>query len=207
MPLDSPGAVLRLEVRPAQGARHAGPDQVETRLREARNLLEGRVPPPIWTPEAGGGVTGRIRLASAVEAFPLLHGLRTELRKDPGPVPLDIAAGLGAGGELDGHSRAVDAFQALKRKRRQWTQAITGNPDSDVVLAALCRTIDTLIGGWTDAQWQAVYRRDHGKTLQQIGEDLGIAYQNVSKRLIAARYALYQDVLGAASLVFSRRSV
>jgi len=62
MPLDSPGAVLRLEVRPAPGARLASPDQVDARLREARRLLEGRIPAPSWTPEAGDGVNGRIRL-------------------------------------------------------------------------------------------------------------------------------------------------
>jgi hypothetical protein len=61
-----------------------------------------------------------------------------------------------------------------------------------------------MICGWTDAQWQAVHRRDRDRTLEQIGEELGIAYQNVSKRLIAARYSLYREVLGAAALVFSR---
>ena len=40
--------------------------------------------------------------------------------------------------------------------------------------------------------------------MQEIGGELGIAYQNVSKRLIAARYGLYRDVLGAASIVFTR---
>jgi hypothetical protein len=43
--------------------------------------------------------------------------------------------------------------------------------------------------------------------LQQIGADLGIAYQNVSKRLIAAKYSLVQDLENAASLLFSQSSL
>lgn len=205
MPLEPPGAVLRLEVRPAQGARHVTSGETDARLLEARRLLDTSVPLSSWTPEVAPGLKGRIRLGNAVEAFTLLHGLRTALRADPSPVPLDLVAGLGAGDESEGLRRATEALRAVEGKRRRRTRAVTGDADSDVVLAALCRTIDSLIGGWTDAQWQAVHRRDRGKTLQQIGEELGIAYQNVSKRLIAARYSLYQDVLGAASLVFSRR--
>jgi len=205
MPLESPGAVLRLEVRPALGARHASPEAIDARLHEARRLLESSVPGASWISEPPPGVRGRIRLGSAAEAFPLLHALRTVLRADPVSVPVELVAGIGAGNEVEAVRRATEALKALGRKRRQYTRAVTGDPDSDVVLAALCRTIDALVGGWTDAQWQAVHRRDGGKTLQQIGEELRIAYQNVSKRLIAARYSLYQDVLGAASLVFSRR--
>jgi hypothetical protein len=147
MPLESPGAVLRLEVRPAQGARNASTAQIDARLEEAKRLLGASVPGPSWIPESGPGVRGRVRLGSAVEAFSLLHGLRTALRADPSPVRLDLVAGLGAGDETEGLRRAGDAFRALERKRRQRTRAFTGDPDSDVVLAALCRTIDTLIGG------------------------------------------------------------
>jgi hypothetical protein len=206
MSLESPGAVLRLEVRPVVGARPASSDQIDARLAEAKRLLETGVAPGRWEPEAPPGVRGRIRFERAADAFPMLHDLRSALRADPSPVALDLVAGLGAGDEAEGLRRSADAVRALGQKRRQLTRAVTGDTDADVVLSALCRMLDNLIGGWTDAQWQAVHRRDRGLTLQQIGEELGIAYQNVSKRLIAARYSLYQDVLGAASLVFSKNT-
>jgi hypothetical protein len=115
-----------------------------------------------------------------------------------------VVAGLGRGDEVEGARLAADAFRSLGRKGRTLTRALTANPDSNAVLGALCRTLDSLLVGWTDAQWQAIHRRDRGRTLQEIGEELGIAYQNVSKRLIAARYSLYRDVLEAAGLVFQR---
>jgi hypothetical protein len=114
-----------------------------------------------------------------------------------------VGAGLGLGDEIDGGRLAREAFRALGRRGRILTRAATPNPDANVVLAALCRTIDALHAGWTRAQWQAIQRRDGGRTLQEIGTELGIAYQNVSKRLIAAQYSLYQEVLGAAGLVFT----
>jgi hypothetical protein len=75
------------------------------------------------------------------------------------------------------------------------------------VLSAFCRALDALERGWTGAQWEAIYRRDRNVTLQQIGDELGIAYQNVSKRLIAANYPLHKELLDAASLVFSQAPV
>ena len=204
MSFDSPGAVLRLEVRPAGGARSARSDEIELGLARTRQLLETPAPGRSWTADAGPGVSGTVRLVDAADAFPLLHRWRTEIRSDPSRAPLHLVAGLGAGNPVDGSRRAVEAFRALNRKRSLLTEARIGEPDGDVVLGALCRTLDAWLGGWTRAQWQAVHRRDQGRTLQEIGQELGIAYQNVSKRLIAARYSLYREVLEAAGLVFSK---
>ncbi|MCA9752271.1 MAG: hypothetical protein KC591_08785 [Gemmatimonadetes bacterium] len=117
---------------------------------------------------------------------------------------MHLAVGFGIGDELVAARLAGEAFRGLGRKGRFLTRALTPDPDSNVVLGALTRTLDTLLKGWTDAQWEAISHRDRGRTLQQIGSELGIAYQNVSKRLIAARYGLYREVLEAASLVFVR---
>jgi len=143
---------------------------------DARALLEARG--PAWTPATGPGLSGTLWLADA--------------------------AGLGIGDDLSGARMASEAYRLLGRRGRNLTRVVTADPHANLVLGALCRTIDTLVHGWTDAQWQAIHRRDRGRTLQEIGEELGIAYQNVSKRLIAAHYSLYRDVLEAASLVFSR---
>ena len=40
MPLDTPGAILRLEVRPARGARPAQSDEIGSRFAVAKRLLE-----------------------------------------------------------------------------------------------------------------------------------------------------------------------
>ena len=175
-------------------------------LSSARLQLEMPDPSRSWTPASAAGVSGQLVFANAADAFPFLHRLRTELCGDPAKPRVRVAVGLGLGNEIDGTRLAREAFRALGRRGRILTRALTPDSNANIVLGALCRTIDSLHGHWTRAQWQAVQRRDGGRTLQEIGQELGIAYQNVSKRLIAARYSLYQDVLAAASLVFSHAS-
>ena len=199
-PTPGPSAVLLLEVRGTPGRTDAPPEV----LGPARALLEGRG--EAWSPASGPGLSGSLALADAAEAFRVLHGLRTELRAEPSLPSLWIAAGIGRGDDLVGPRLAGEAFRSLGKRGKHLTRARTGDEEFDVVLDALCRTLDTTMRGWTAAQWQAIHRRDRGRTLFEVGDDLGIAYQNVSKRLIAARYSLYQEVLGAASLLFSRRS-
>ena len=197
---DARGAVMLLEVRVDAG----GLDEaVQQSLGEARLLLETPDPGRVWSAAAGPGVSGSLVLGNAVDAFPFLHRLRTELCADPAKPRVRVVAGMGLGDELEGTRLAREAFRALGRRGRHFTRAMTPDPLSNTVLAALCRTLDALHGGWTRAQWQAIQRRDGGRTLQEIGRELGIAYQNVSKRLIAARYSLYGEVLEAAALVFT----
>lgn len=205
MSYENPGAVMLLEVRVPKGvaADESAAAVVGEALARGRMILETPGQGRVWTPASGPGVSGSLVLADAGEALRVLHRLRTELRADPARPKLTVAAGIGRGGEVEGTRLAGEAFRGLGKRGRIRTRAIKGEPRSDQVLAALCRTLDTLHTGWTAAQWQAVHRRDAGGTLQQIGEELGIAYQNVSKRLIAARYDLYCDVLNAAGLVLA----
>ena len=199
---DPRGAVMLLEVR-VDGA---GRDEavIQQALGEARVLLEVPDPGRTWMPASSAGVSGRLILRNAADAFPYLHRLRTELCADPAKPRVRVAAALGLGEENEGTNLAREAYKALGRRGRHYTRAMTPDPLANTVLAALCRTLDALHGGWTRAQWQAIYRRDSGRTLQEIGRELSIAYQNVSKRLIAARYSLYGEVLEAASLVFTQ---
>jgi hypothetical protein len=201
--MDRRGAVLLIEVRPARSSRSFPPDAVEARLAEAMLVLEAPGS-GAWSPSGGGSHSGTVTVTDPAEVFPLLHRLRTELRSDPRRPAVAIAAGIGLGNEMEGARLAAEAFRSIGRKKRRYTRCLTPNAEANLVLGALCRTIDSLVGGWTDAQWQAIHRRDAGKTLQQIGQELGIAYQNVSKRLIAAQYALYQENLEAAGLVFAK---
>lgn len=204
MPLDAAGAVVLFEIRPTRRAAGADPAALESVFAQARLLLEAPGPGNVWSRAGGPGVSGSLSVQDPGEAFQVLHRLRTELRADPERPPMHVVAGLGRGEEMEAARLATEAFRSAGRKGRMLTRALTASPDSNAVLGALCRMMDSLIAGWTDAQWQAIHRRDRGRTLQQIGEELGIAYQNVSKRLIAAQYSLYREVLDAASLVFRR---
>lgn len=202
MPLETVGAVVLIEVRP-RSPEPTSAGALDAVLAQARLLLEAPVPGRTWSSAGGPGVSGSMSFADPGQAFALLHELRTELRASPTRPPVHVAAGLGRGDEMEAARLAGEAFRSLGRRRRVLTRALTFDPDTNVVLGALCRTIDSLVVDWTKAQWQAIHRRDRGRTLQQIGEELGIAYQNVSKRLIAARYSLYREVLEAARLVFA----
>lgn len=196
------GAVMLLEVRVDGAGRDE--DSVREATARAKLLLEAPDPARAWTPAVSAGVSGKLRFMHAADALPFLHRFRTELCADPAKPRVKVGAGLGLGDEIEGGRMALEAFRGLGRRGRVLTRALTPEPDANIVLAALCRTVDALHTGWTRAQWQAIHRRDGGKTLQEIGNDLGIAYQNVSKRLIAAQYSLYQEVLAAAGLVFSK---
>lgn len=200
---EAPGAVMLLEirVRPPDAAQRAA--AVEESLARVRLVLEAPAPGTRWSPASGPGVSGSIAFAEEGDALPFLHRIRTEVRADPDWPRLDVVAGVGRGGEVDGTRLAGDAFRALGKRGKYRTRVLTADAGANVVLAALCRTLDSLHTGWTRAQWQAVHRRDSGRTLQEIGRELGIAYQNVSKRLIAAQYSLYGEVLDAAGHVFA----
>jgi hypothetical protein len=199
--MESPGAILRVEVR---GTGSSAPPSDPEALSLVRSVLEASAPEGLWSPVPGDAVSLTCVLENPAEALPLLHRLRTELCSDPKRPRVHLAAGLARGKGPEASRFASQALSSLPRKKRRLTRCHTGDKDADAVLEALCRTLDALLTDWTRAQWQAIHRRDRGSTLQQIGHELGIANQNVSKRLIAARYLLYQDVLAAASLVFSK---
>jgi hypothetical protein len=206
MPLPSAGAVLLLEIRPDPRARMFASADVDAHLAEVLVLLEAEEPGRSWTRAAGAPYAGRMTIDDAARAFPLLYELRTRVRSDPKKPPLIVAAGLGRGDDLSADRLATEAFRSLAKGRHSWTAAMTPDARSSRVLFALCRTIDSIERGWTAAQWEAIFRRDRGVTLLQIAQELGIAYQNVSKRLIAAKYALHREIIDAASLMFSSPS-
>jgi hypothetical protein len=203
MSLTNAGAVLLLEVRPDARARGIDAQQLEARLAEVRLLLESPQPGLTWTFAGGIAFGGRLTVENCASALPFVYRLRTELRKDPAKPPLVVLAGLGRGEELVADRLASEAFRCLSKRKHAWTCAMTPEENECRVLSAFCRALDTFERGWTDAQWEAIYRRDQDITLQEIGDELGIAYQNVSKRLIAANYSLHKELLEAACLVFS----
>jgi hypothetical protein len=206
MSFDSPGAVVLLELKLMPTARPPEPSSVEQLVKEARIALETLGEGATWTPAAGPLLSGRVTLRDPAGVFPLLHGLRTQLRAVPKRPKGYWIAGIGGGHEMEASRLAGDAFRSLARERYRTTRVLTPDASTNVILDAVCRVLDDFLREWTAAQWQAIHQRDRGRTLQQIGADLGIAYQNVSKRLIAAKYSLYRDLENAASLLFSQDS-
>jgi hypothetical protein len=203
MPSEAPGAVLRIEARISGRSKNVPPEVVERALGDARRLLETPAPGRTFSAQQVGH-GGTLVVHAAAEAFAVLHALRTELRRDPSLPAIVLVAGIGAGDRAEGGRLAGESLRTVAHKRNRLTHALTRDAHANKVLSALCRTIDSLIAGWTEAQWQAIHRRDGGRTLQQIGEELGIAYQNVSKRLLAAQYPLYREVLEVCGLVLAR---
>lgn len=204
MALANAGAVLFLEIRADPRARSFSTSEIDARLDEARALLESAEPGrSTWTPAGGGTLAGRMGLDDSEAAFPFVVRMRTILRESPKKAPLVVLAGLGHGEDSQADRLAGEAFRALGARRHAWTSAMTPSEGANRVLAVLCRAIDALERGWTASQWEAIVRRDRGVTLQSIGDELGIAYQNVSKRLIAAQYSLHGELLDAANFVFS----
>ncbi len=204
MALANAGAVILLEVRADPRARLTAPPDLSAHHSAAREFLESAEPGrSTWTPAGGASFAGRLALDDAASAFPLVVRLRAALRADPAGVPVVVLAGLGRGDELDADRLASEAFRAVASQRGAWTCAITPDESHSRVLSALCRAIDSIERGWTRAQWEAIFHRGRDVTLKRIADDLGITYQSVSKRLVAAQSSLHREILEAASLVFS----
>ena len=76
--------------------------------------------------------------------------------------------------------------QKLKGKRR--TTIVTGEPSLDGTLDSILMYQDLLEERWTRAQREALRWRIPLSTYEEIGRKLGVAYQNVQKRLKAANW-------------------
>ncbi|MDD5556860.1 MAG: SatD family protein [bacterium] len=84
--------------------------------------------------------------------------------------------------------RGIDA---LKESRFRRTKLLTQSEDIDEVADLILSYQDMILSSWTPAQWQAILMRDQGLILKHIGRGLGVAYQNIQKRLKAANWEYY----------------
>ena len=82
----------------------------------------------------------------------------------------------------------INLFQNHKSKGKRRTQIITGDEDFDDNLNMVLTYQDMLEGRWTRPQWEAIRWRMVLSTYEEIGKRLGIAYQNVQKRIKAANW-------------------
>ena len=86
-------------------------------------------------------------------------------------------------------SRAgINFFRDQKFKGKRRTKIITGDTALDETLDAILMYQDLLEEKWTRAQWEAIRWRLMLPTYEEIANKLGVAYQNVQKRLKAANW-------------------
>ena len=86
-------------------------------------------------------------------------------------------------------SRAgINFFRDQKFKGKRRTKIVTGDTTLDETLDIILMYQDLLEEKWTRAQWEAIRWRLMLPTYEGIANKLGVAYQNVQKRLKAANW-------------------
>jgi len=86
-------------------------------------------------------------------------------------------------------SRAgINFFRDQKFKGKRRTKIVTGDTTLDETLDIILMYQDLLEEKWTRAQWEAIRWRLMLPTYEEIANKLGVAYQNVQKRLKAANW-------------------
>src|SRR4030066_1565063 len=82
----------------------------------------------------------------------------------------------------------INFFRNQKFRGRRRTQIVTGDRALDETLDLILMYQDLLEEKWTRAQWEAIRWRLVLPTYEEIANKLGVAYQNVQKRLKAANW-------------------
>ncbi|MCX6355281.1 MAG: SatD family protein [Candidatus Aureabacteria bacterium] len=82
-------------------------------------------------------------------------------------------------------------IDALKKSKSRTTKLLIQAEDINEGIDLILNYQDMILSSWTPAQWQAILMRDRGLSLKHIGRKLGVAYQNVQKRLKAANWECY----------------
>jgi hypothetical protein len=82
----------------------------------------------------------------------------------------------------------INFFRDHKYKGKRRTKIVTGDIHLDETLDMIFMYQDFLEERWTRAQWEAIRWRLMLPTYEEIAKKIGIAYQNVQKRLKAANW-------------------
>jgi hypothetical protein len=148
-------------------------------------------------------------IASVGSAFQILVFLRSKLALSPLPIAPQLRAGIGVGSvlvsggrsswEQDGPAFVLSrrALESLGASSREWRQTViaTADPRRDGALAAVLGLCDHLQQRWTRQQWEAVHHTIGGAKTEEIGRRIGIARQNVTKRLRAAGWPAFDAAM------------
>jgi hypothetical protein len=82
----------------------------------------------------------------------------------------------------------INFFRDQKYKGKRRTKILTGESTLDETLDMVLMYQDLLEEKWTRPQWEAIRWRLMLPTYEEIANKLGVAYQNVQKRLKAANW-------------------
>ncbi|MFB3886995.1 MAG: SatD family protein [Thermodesulfobacteriota bacterium] len=82
----------------------------------------------------------------------------------------------------------INFFRDRKYRGKRRTKIVTGDANLDETLDIVLMYQDLLEEKWTQAQWEAIRWRLVLSTYEEIANKLGVAYQNVQKRLKAANW-------------------
>lgn len=121
--------------------------------------------------------------------------------------PLEIRIGIGIGeiatpvnpGDswaMNGEAfyLAREALDEVKGKRWDKTRLRTENPLLEKGVLPILKLLDIIQDKWTAQQWEAIHLYEKTGTLKKTAEQLGIAFQNVEKRCVAARWQVVKEV-------------
>lgn len=101
-------------------------------------------------------------------------------------------------------SRAgINFFRDQKYKGKRRTKILTGDTPLDETLDMVLTYQDLIEENWTRAQWEAVRWRLILPTYEEIASKLGVAYQNVQKRLKAANWDEFSQGIGFVEKVLT----
>jgi len=147
----------------------------------------------------GDEVQGVVR--SPEYLLPILRKLRYRF------YPLAIRIGIGVGRistpvnpedswAMNGEAfhLAREALDEIKGKRWEKTRLRTENSLLEKGVLPILRLLDIIQDKWTAQQWEAIHLYEKTGTLKKTAEQLGIAFQNVEKRCVAARWQVVKEV-------------
>lgn len=100
--------------------------------------------------------------------------------------------------------RAREAVEMAGDERGRGSCFVGFGDDTDPTLDALARLLKLIRDGWTQRQRQVAGRLRTGRTHEEIGEELGISRQAVSKHAAAAAWDAYREGEDALRRLLSR---
>lgn len=149
-------------------------------------------------------------IADVSRVFDVLTYLRATVATGGLEPPIRFRASLGVGDislpkrdnpyEEDGtaflRSRRGLEEMAKGRAPVRWTKLLTGVTEADTAADAVLCLADYMQQAWTLPQWEAVRWSVLGLKREQVASKLGIAHQNVTKRLLAAGWSHFEVAAG-----------
>jgi hypothetical protein len=84
--------------------------------------------------------------------------------------------------------QGIDQFSNQKYKGKRRSRILTGDAAVNEPLDVILMYQDMVEADWTLPQWEAIRWRLVSPTFEKIAERIGVAYQNVQKRLKAAHW-------------------